>query len=99
VALAGGPMTIPTTAAVTNIASTTMPSTRTSPARGGVLIPLCARVRNSPVPSTAPAGLIPSVQVIRARVGEVLREESRSGTGGRRARRVRTCCAGATLLF
>jgi len=44
-------------------------------------------------------GLIPSVQVIRARVGEVLREESRSGTGGRRARRVRTCCAGATLLF
>ena len=34
-------------------------------------------------------GLIPSVQVIRARVNEVLREESRSGTGGRRARRVR----------
>ena len=33
-------------------------------------------------------GLIPSVQVIRARVNEVLREESRSGTG-RRARRVR----------
>jgi predicted permease len=34
-------------------------------------------------------GVIPSVQVIRARVNEVLREESRSGTGGRRARRVR----------
>ncbi|MGP8247384.1 MAG: ABC transporter permease [Bryobacteraceae bacterium] len=34
-------------------------------------------------------GLIPSVQVIRARVNDVLREESRSGTGGRRARRVR----------
>jgi predicted permease len=34
-------------------------------------------------------GLIPSVQVIRARVNEVLREESRTGTGGRRARRVR----------
>jgi len=34
-------------------------------------------------------GIIPSVQVIRARVNEVLREESRSGTGGRRARRVR----------
>jgi len=34
-------------------------------------------------------GLIPSAQVIRARVNEVLREESRSGTGGRRARRVR----------
>jgi putative ABC transport system permease protein len=34
-------------------------------------------------------GLIPSVQVIRARVIEVLREESRTGTGGRRARRVR----------
>jgi hypothetical protein len=34
-------------------------------------------------------GLIPSVQVIRARVNEVLREDSRSGTGGRRARRVR----------
>ena len=34
-------------------------------------------------------GLIPSVQVIRARINEVLREESRSGTGGRRARRVR----------
>lgn len=33
-------------------------------------------------------GLIPSMQVIRARVNEVLREESRSGTG-RRARRVR----------
>jgi predicted permease len=33
-------------------------------------------------------GLIPSVQVIRARVSDVLREESRSGTG-RRARRVR----------
>ena len=29
------------------------------------------------------------MQVIRARVNEVLREESRSGTGGRRARRVR----------
>ena len=34
-------------------------------------------------------GLIPSMQVIRARVNEVLREESRSGTGGRRSRRVR----------
>ena len=34
-------------------------------------------------------GLIPSVQLIRARVSDVLREESRSGTGGRRARRVR----------
>ncbi len=34
-------------------------------------------------------GLIPSVQVMRARVNEVLREESRSGTSGRRARRVR----------
>jgi predicted permease len=34
-------------------------------------------------------GLIPSVQVIRAKVNEVLREESRSGTGGRRARRMR----------
>ncbi len=34
-------------------------------------------------------GLIPSVQVIRSRVNEVLREESRSGTGGRRAQRVR----------
>jgi predicted permease len=33
-------------------------------------------------------GLIPSVQVIRARVNDVLREESRSGTD-RRARRVR----------
>ena len=34
-------------------------------------------------------GLIPSVQVIRARASEVLREESRTGTGGRRSRRVR----------
>jgi len=34
-------------------------------------------------------GLIPSVQVVRSRVNDVLREESRSGTGGRRARRVR----------
>jgi putative ABC transport system permease protein len=34
-------------------------------------------------------GLIPSVQVMRAPVNQVLREESRSGTGGRRARRVR----------
>ena len=34
-------------------------------------------------------GLIPSVQVMRAHVNEVLREESRSGTGGRRARRLR----------
>lgn len=34
-------------------------------------------------------GLIPSLQVVRARVNEVLREESRSGTGGTRARRVR----------
>jgi predicted permease len=34
-------------------------------------------------------GLVPWVQVMRAPVNEVLREESRSGTGGRRARRVR----------
>jgi len=34
-------------------------------------------------------GLIPSLQVMRAPVNEVLREESRSGTGGRRARRAR----------
>jgi putative ABC transport system permease protein len=34
-------------------------------------------------------GLIPSVQVVRARVNEVLREESRTGTGGRRARHMR----------
>lgn len=34
-------------------------------------------------------GLIPSLQVLRAPVNEVLREESRSGTGGRRARHVR----------
>ena len=34
-------------------------------------------------------GLIPSAQVMRASVNDVLREESRSGTGGRRARRVR----------
>ncbi len=34
-------------------------------------------------------GLIPSVQVIRAQVNEVLRQESRSGTAGRQARRVR----------
>jgi len=34
-------------------------------------------------------GIIPSLQVVRARVNDVLREESRSGTGGRRARRVR----------
>jgi len=34
-------------------------------------------------------GLIPSVQVIRARLNEVLREETRSGTSGRGARRVR----------
>jgi predicted permease len=34
-------------------------------------------------------GLIPSAQVIRARVNEVLREDSRGGTGGRRARRTR----------
>jgi predicted permease len=34
-------------------------------------------------------GLIPSVQVIRSRVNQVLREESRSGTGGCRARRMR----------
>lgn len=34
-------------------------------------------------------GLIPSMQVIRARLNEVLREESRSGTSGRGARRVR----------
>jgi predicted permease len=33
--------------------------------------------------------LIPSAQVIRARLNEVLREESRSGTSGRGARRVR----------
>jgi predicted permease len=34
-------------------------------------------------------GLIPSVQVIRSRLNEVLREETRSGTIGRGARRVR----------
>lgn len=34
-------------------------------------------------------GFIPSMQVMRAPVNDVLREESRSGTGGRRARRVR----------
>ncbi|HWC99424.1 MAG TPA: ABC transporter permease [Candidatus Sulfopaludibacter sp.] len=34
-------------------------------------------------------GLIPSIQVMRARVNDVLREESRSGTGGKRSRRVR----------
>lgn len=34
-------------------------------------------------------GLIPSVQVIRARANEVLREQSRSGTAGRGARRLR----------
>ena len=34
-------------------------------------------------------GLIPSLQVMKARVNQVLREESRSGTSGRRARRVR----------
>jgi predicted permease len=34
-------------------------------------------------------GTVPALQVIRARINEVLREESRSGTGGRRARRVR----------
>ena len=34
-------------------------------------------------------GLIPSVQVLRARLNEVLREESRSGTSGRGARRIR----------
>lgn len=34
-------------------------------------------------------GLIPSVQVIRAQANEVLREESRSGTAGRGARRLR----------
>ena len=34
-------------------------------------------------------GLIPAVQVMRASANEVLREESRSGTGGKRAARVR----------
>jgi len=34
-------------------------------------------------------GLIPSMQVARSHVNDVLREESRSGTGGKRARRVR----------
>jgi putative ABC transport system permease protein len=34
-------------------------------------------------------GLIPAAQVMHAQVNEVLREESRSGTGGRRARRMR----------
>ena len=34
-------------------------------------------------------GLIPSLQVMSTPVNDVLREESRSGTGGRRARRVR----------
>ncbi len=46
-------------------------------------------------------GLIPSVQVVRAPVNEVLREESRSGTGGRRARRARQVLvvAQVTLAF
>jgi predicted permease len=34
-------------------------------------------------------GLVPALQVSRAHVSDVLREESRSGTGGRRARRMR----------
>jgi predicted permease len=34
-------------------------------------------------------GLIPALQVIRGKLNEMLREESRSGTGGRRSRRVR----------
>jgi putative ABC transport system permease protein len=34
-------------------------------------------------------GLIPAAQVLRAGVNEVLHEESRTGTGGQRARRVR----------
>jgi predicted permease len=34
-------------------------------------------------------GLIPSAQVMRVPVNEVLQEETRSGTGGRRARRMR----------
>ncbi len=34
-------------------------------------------------------GLIPAWQVIRGKLNEMLREESRSGTGGRRSRRVR----------
>ena len=34
-------------------------------------------------------GLFPALQVTRAHVNDVLREESRTGTGGRRARRVR----------
>jgi predicted permease len=34
-------------------------------------------------------GFIPAAQVLRAPVNDVLREESRSGTGGRRSRRVR----------
>jgi len=34
-------------------------------------------------------GLIPAAQVVRARVSDVLHEESRTGTGGRRSRRVR----------
>jgi len=42
-------------------------------------------------------GLIPSVQVMGARVNEVLREESRSGTGGRRARRVRQVLVAAQV--
>jgi predicted permease len=34
-------------------------------------------------------GLIPALQVIRGKLNEMLREESRSGTGGKRSRRVR----------
>jgi predicted permease len=34
-------------------------------------------------------GLIPALQVIRGKLNEMLREESRTGTGGRRSRRVR----------
>src|ERR1019366_7958622 len=34
-------------------------------------------------------GLIPALQVVRGKLNEMLREESRSGTGGKRSRRVR----------
>ncbi|HXS96537.1 MAG TPA: ABC transporter permease [Candidatus Limnocylindrales bacterium] len=56
-------------------------------------------------------GLVPALQILRAQVNDVLREESRSGTGGKRARRVRqvlvvaqvalafVLMAGAGLMF
>ena len=56
-------------------------------------------------------GLVPALQILRAQVNDVLREESRSGTGCKRARRVRqvlvvaqvalafVLMAGAGLMF